>query len=331
MKAITIDKTGDYSVLRLSEVSEPVLNSNEVRIKVSASAVNYIDTLIRAGKMPPGMMPGLPFIPGVECIGSVTEVGQHVTGFEVGDKVAFFGEIGAATYAEKVVTSESRLVKIPQSVDNTEAAVIPVNYTTAFHMLHNVAKLKAGDVILVHAAAGGVGTAIIQLAKIAGATVIGSVGSEEKRQYILNEGADFAVDYKRENLVESVRAITGGKGVNVSFNPIAGDTMISDLDTLAPFGHLVIFGFIAGLPEQKLQEAMLNHFGGSLTISYSDIYTLYKADFEKLKSILRTLFSLLSEKKISPRVYRQIDLSEAGKAHQLLESGVVVGKLVLTP
>ena len=331
MNAIIIEETGNSSVLNYKQTAIADLDANAIRIKVSATAVNYIDTLIRSGKIPQAMMPELPFIPGVECIGIIEEIGTDVNDFSIGDKVAYFGEIGASTYAEYVTASQEQLVKIPQSINPVEAAVIPVNYTTAYHMLHNLARITSDDTILVHAAAGGVGTAIIQLAKIVGATVIGSVGSEEKKQYILNEGADYAINYKTENLNESIKSITNGKGVNISLNPVSGDSMISDLEILASFGHLIIFGFIAGLPEAKLQDTLLKQFGKSLTINCSDIYTLYKNDFNQLKSILTTLFDYLSDGSISPRVFKTLPLSEASKAHNLLESGSVVGKLILVP
>lgn len=331
MNAIIMDEIGNSTVLKYKPISDIDLKFDEVRITVKATAVNYIDTLIRSGKMPPGMMPHLPFIPGVECIGIVKEIGQQVSAFKIGDKVAYFGKIGAATYAEQVITKQQELVKIAPSLDDLKAAVIPVNYATAYHMLHNIANITKEDTILVHAAAGGVGTAIIQLAKITGATVIASVGSEKKKKYILNEGADYAINYKEEDIGEKVKKITQGHGVQVSLNPIAGASMVSDLEILAPFGHLVIFGFIAGLPDEKLQEAMLNYFGHSLTVSYSDIYTLYKTDFEKLKAILRKLFDYLSKGEIDPKVFKDLALTEASKAHELLESGTVVGKLILVP
>lgn len=329
MKAIVINETGNSNVLHYQEVESRSLHSHEVRIKVTASAVNFIDTLIRSGNMPPGMMPELPFTPGVECIGEVTELGTQVSELTVGDKVAYFGKIGAATYAEEVIANADELVKISSEIKDAEAAVIPVNYATAYHMLHTIANVQKGDILLVHAAAGGVGTAIIQLAKLAGVTVIGSVGSDEKKEYILNEGADYAINYKTENLNDEIAKITDGRGVDSSLNPVAGASMLSDLDVLAPFGRLVIFGFLAGLPEDQLQQAMLQHFGKSLTVSYSDIYTLYTHRFEKLKQILTTLFQLLADGKIAPKVFQEIPLSQAAKAHDLLTSGKVVGKVVL--
>ncbi len=331
MNAIVIDEVGESSALKYRNMADLVLEPNEVKISVTATTVNYIDALIRAGNMPPGMMPSLPFIPGVECIGVVEQTGSQVDGFDQGDKVAYFGKIGSATYAESVVATATSLVKIPSSVNDVKAAVIPVNYATAYHMLHNVAKITSDDVLLIHAAAGGVGTALIQLAKLIGATVIGSVGSEAKKTYALNQGADFVVNYKAENLHESILEITQNQGVNASFNPVSGDSLPDDLGVLAPFGHLVVFGFLAGLPDQPLQETLLKHFGKSLTVSYSDIYTLYNQDFEELKSILRTLFELLSSGKITPKIYQEIPLAQAATAHKLLESGKVIGKLVLVP
>ena len=331
MNSIVINEIGKSSVLKYSQTTIKELNSGELLVKVTATAVNYIDTLIRSGQMPPSMMPELPFIPGVECIGVIEGVSDAISDFKIGDKVAYFGEIGASTYSEFVIARKESLIKISSNLDDVKAAIIPVNYSTAYHMLHNLAKISSDDVVLVHAAAGGVGTAILQLAKIVGATIIGAVGSDEKKNYILNEGADFAINYKTENLNEEVLRITKNRGVDVSFNPVAGKTMISDLDILAPFGHLIVFGFITGLPDIKLQEAMIHHFGKSLTVSYSDIYTLHKNDHSKLKSILSIVFSYLEKNKIAPRVFQSLKLKEASKAHLLLESGKVVGKLILIP
>ena len=142
MKAIRINKVGDSSVLEYEEIVEKDLAGNEVRIKVTATAVNYIDTLIRSGQMPPGYMPELPFIPGVECIGVVEQIAANVKDLKVGDKVAYFGEIGASTYAEYVTAQEHQLIKILNAVDDLEAAVVPVNYSTAYHMLNNIARVS---------------------------------------------------------------------------------------------------------------------------------------------------------------------------------------------
>lgn len=331
MKAIVIPEVGDASVLVYTAVPQSELGFGEVRVEVKASAVNYIDTLIRSGQMPPGAMPQLPFVPGVECVGHVVELGEGVSDLQVGDKVAYFGKIGASTYAQYVQAPADAVVKIPGTVNNAEAAAVPVNYTTAYHMLHNMAKVSKGQTVLIHAAAGGVGTALIQLSARAGLSIIASVGSEEKMKYVLNEGAHFAVNYKTEDLVARVNALTNGKGVDVSFNPVSGDSMLNDLKLLTPFGHLVVFGFIAGLPTEPLQQAMLQQFNKSLTVSYSDIYTLYQQHFDGLKKILSELYQLLDAGKIRPQVFKQLSLSEASAAHNLLESGKVVGKLVLVP
>lgn len=331
MKAIIIKKTGDSSVLQYQNFSLPKVKKSEVKIKITATTVNYIDVITRSGHLPPDMMPDLPFIPGVECVGIIEECGKEVKGLEIGDMVSFFGELGASTYADFLIADAKYVIPIPKTLSAEKSAVIPVNYTTAYHMLHNHAKLTKDSIIFVHAAAGGVGTAIIQLAKIIGVTIIGSVGSDEKKQYILNQGADFAINYKKENIEQKVDEFTKGKGVNLSLNPVAGKSMIDDLSFLAPFGQLIIYGFIAGLPEDNLQNALLAHFDKSLTVSYSNIYTLYTHNFDRLKDILTILYKYLENNQINPTVYKSLPLSKTQEAHELLESGKVTGKLVLVP
>ncbi len=329
MKAAVIINQGTENVLVCQEVECKPLAPKQVRIKVEAAGVNYIDALILDGQMPPSMMPPLPYIPGVECVGIVEEVGSEVTEFKKEDKVAYFGKIGASTFAESVICDASALAKIPTEVDSAKAAVIPVNYVTAYHMIYSVAKLQKGDTVLVHAAAGGVGTALIQLCKNLDVQVIGSVGSEVKKEFILSQGADLAINYKSEKIEPTIANFTKGKGVDISFNPVSGESMITDLALLRPFGQLVIFGFLAGLPEERLQDALVNQFSKSLSVSFSDIYTLYNSDFDAFKSILNTLYSMLQKKEIDPVIHQQFDLSYAKSAIDLLKEGRVIGKLIL--
>ncbi|MDJ0575390.1 MAG: zinc-binding dehydrogenase [Xenococcaceae cyanobacterium MO_234.B1] len=331
MKAIQISQTGSYSALQYTEVATPSLNPNEVLIRVKAAPVNFIDALIRSGKMPPHMMPNLPIIPGVECSGAIKSVGENVTEFKVGQPVVYLGKVGARCYADYVVADASYVTPLPEQISLDEAAAIPVNYSTAYHMLHNLGQAKPGQNILVHAAAGGVGTALIQLGKIAELKTIGLVSSDDKLRYIQKQGADYGINYKTENVVERVKEITKGQGVNLSLNPIGGDTVLRDVDMLASFGQVIIFGIIAGVPQGNLEELLIKNFSKSLAVRASDIYTLYDNDYPLLASGLKTLFSYLAQGKIEPQINKRIPLSEAAYAHELLESGKVQGKLILNP
>ena len=331
MKAVIIPKTGSSSVLQYTEIALPLLNSHEVLIRVKAAGVNFIDLLIRAGNLPPQMMPNLPIIPGVECSGTIESVGENVTEFKVGQPVVYLGKVGAQCYADYVVADASYVTPLPEQVSLDEAAAILVNYSTAYHMLHNLGQAKPGQNILVHAAAGGVGTALIQLGKIAQLKTIGLVSSDDKLRYLQKQGADYGINYKSEDVAQRIKEITKSQGVNLSLNPIGGNTVLHDVNMLASFGQVIIFGIIAGVPQGNLEQLLIKNFSKSLAVRASDIYTLYDNDYPLLASGLKTLLSYLAQRKIEPQINKCIPLSEAAYAHELLESGKVQGKLILNP
>lgn len=331
MKAVIIPETGSSSVLQYTETALPLLNSNRVLIRVKAAGVNFIDLLIRAGNLPPQVMPNLPIVPGVECSGTIESVGENVTAFKIGQPVVYLGKVGAQCYADYVVADASYVTPLPEQVSLDEAAAILVNYSTAYHMLHNLGQAKPGQNILVHAAAGGVGTALIQLGKIAQLKTIGLVSSDDKLRYLQKQGADYGINYKTEDVAQRIKEITKGQGVNLSLNPIGANTVLHDVDMLAPFGQVIIFGLIAGAPQGNLEQLLIENFSKSLAVRASDIYTLYDNDYPLLASGLKTLLNYLAQRKIEPQINRRIPLSEAASAHELLESGKVQGKLILNP
>lgn len=327
MKAVLIEKTGASDTLIYRDIAKPELADGQVLVEMKASPVNFIDTIIREGNMPPGMMPGLPFISGVEGSGVVVE--PNGTELKVGQKVAFLGPIGASAYAEFTAVDADKLILLKDSTDLLEAASMPVTYFTAYHMLHNVVRAESNKFALVYAGSGGVGTALIQLAKIAGLTVIALERKDEKVQNAINIGADYAFN-SNSNWTKQVLDITKGAGVNYIFNPVAGDTIAQDLEVLATLGHIVIFGFLAGVGKSNLQAEAVKHFGKAPTISYSEIYATFFNDYPQVKASLETIYQLLEEGKIKP-IYSTLPLEQAEKAHDLLESGQVLGKMLLTP
>lgn len=327
MKAVVLEQTGGSGKLEYKQIAKPELKAGQVLVQIKAAPINFIDTVIREGNMPPGMMPELPFISGVEGSGIVSDA--NGTELKQGQKVAFLGPIGAATYAEYTAVDADKLIPLSDDANVLEAGAMPVTYFTAYHMLHNIARAEAGKFALVYASTGGVGTALIQLAKVAGLRVIALDRKDEKVTQALEIGADYAFN-STGNWVEEVKKITQGKGVNYIFNPVAGDTISQDLDVLATLGHIVIFGFLAGVGETNLQAEAVKHFAKAPTISYSEIYATYFSDFPLVKRSLETIYQLLAEGKIQP-VYSTMPLSEAAKAHDLLESGKIMGKMLLTP
>jgi len=326
LKAIILQETGGKEKLIYKDISKPELKNGEVLVEIKAAPVNFIDTVIREGNMPPGMMPDLPYIPGVEGSGIVIE--SNGTDLVVGQKVAFLGPIGTSTYAEFTAVDAKKLIPISESTDILSAGAMPVTYFTAYHMLHNVARVQDGGYALIYAASGGVGTALIQLATIAGLRIIALDRKDEKVENALNIGASYAFNLS-SNWKEQVKEITNGKGINYIFNPVAGDTIKDDLEVLATLGHIVIFGFLAGIGETNMQAEVVKHFSKAPTISYSEIYATYFSNYDLVESSMKHLYKLLDEGEIKP-VYKTLPLSEAAKAHEMIESGKVIGKLLLT-
>lgn len=327
MRKIFLEETGGVDKLHLVEAEKPVPKEGEVLIKLHVSSVNFIDTIIRSGKMPPGMEPELPFVPGVEGAGIIEDA--NGTSLEEGQKVAFLGVIGSSTYAEYTTVAADRLIVLPDTVDLTEAATIPVNYTTAYHMLKNIAKVEAGKNAIVYAAAGGVGTALIQISKLLGVNVIALERRAEKVELALEMGAKYAFNTSNENWVQEVKDSVGENSIHYVFNPIAGDSLVNDLELLAPLGHIVIFGILGGYGQTSLMEEAFKHFTKSPTISYNEIYATYFNQYEKIDEAMNQLYKWLEEKKIKP-IYSTMPLEEAAKAHELLEGGKVRGKMLLT-
>ncbi|MDG3085517.1 zinc-binding alcohol dehydrogenase family protein [Vibrio hannami] len=327
MKAIVLTQTGGSDKLEYKDIPKPELKAGQVLVQMKAAPINFIDTMIREGKMPPGMMPDLPFIPGVEGSGIVVD--SNDSDLKVGQKVAFLGSIGDSTYAEYVAVDADKLFLLSDSTDLLKAGAMPVTYFTAYHMLHNVVRAEEDKFALIYAGSGGVGTALIQLAKLAGLKVITLDRRDEKVEQSKNVGADYALN-STENWVEQVKAITDGQGVNYIFNPVAGDTIVQDLDVLASLGHIVIFGMLAGIGETNLQAEAVKNFTKAPTITYSEIYATFFSNFPLVKKSMDEIYALLDEGKIEP-VYSQLPLAQAAEAHDRLESGKVVGKLLLTP
>lgn len=327
MRAIVIPRLGAADVLAAEERQVRDPGPGQVLVRNLAAGVNFIDALIRRGEVPAPMMPSLPFVPGVEGAGVVEAVGAGVD-LAPGQPVMWFGPLGAGGYGELSVVSSSYVVPLDAAIEPAVAAAVPVNYMTAHHMLFNLGRVRRGDWILVHAAAGGVGTAILQLARRAGVSTIASV-STEKVKHALAGGATYALDYRKEDVAARVRELSGG-GVKLSLNPIGGDTIRQDVSCLAPLGQVINFGFLGGMPTGTLTEVLAANFSRSIAIRVSDIYAYYESDVAGFNADFRQLAKLLASGEIEPRLHARISIRDAASAHRLLESGQVIGKVVLT-
>jgi len=326
MKAIRIHQTGSFEQLKHEEVDPPMPEGGEVLIKVISASVNFADVMTRKGTYP--MMPPLPAIPGIDCSGIVEAVGENVTRFRPGQHVA---ALGRGCYAEYMATNAVAVFPISEDVDMDEAAAIPVNYLTAYHMMHTMAQVKEGETILSYAAAGGVGTAVIQLAKLANVTVIGLTSTDEKVDFARTQGIEHIISYKTEDVHQRVKDITSGKGVEIILNSVAGDSFERDFEMLAPLGQIIWYGMAAGPPTGSLAEQLGAGFVRSAGIRTFMLPSIFELDPALMARSADILFNDLADNRIKPHIYERIPLAEAARAHELLESGKVHGKLILKP
>ena len=325
MKAIQIQKTGSFDSLKLVNVNTPIPNESQVLVRMKAASVNFADTMLRKGTY--SAMPALPTIPGLEGSGIVEKVGPKVTHVQPGKPVIV---CCSHCYAEYVVADADSVFPISEGIDLDEAATLSVAYLTAYHLLHTMARISAGQTLLVHAAAGGVGTALAQLAKPLGIRLIGVTSSSEKARYAKKQGVHHLIT-EGDNLVQQVRDLTKGKGVDLIFNSVAGQTLRQDIEMLGHFGQVIWYGFAGGNPEGNLTEQLFPHLGRSVGIRFFSLFSIIQADGGLMKASITTLMKDLAEKRIQPQIFERLPLEEAARAHELLESRAVMGKIILQP
>lgn len=323
--AAVIADVGGPELIHLVTQSPPDPRAGEVVVRNAAGGVNNIDLLLRDGSAP---LAALPHVLGVEGSGTIFSVGTGVSRFAVGDRVMWLGKPGAGGYGRYSSLNAEYVVPVGLDVDLVLAAATPVTYATAHHMLFDYADLRAGDWILVRSAAGGVGTAALQLARNAGLRAIG-IADCSKLDHVRANGAVDVVDYKSESVVARVADITGGSGIALALNSTAGGTIAEDLETLAPFGQVVSFGHLAGPPSGSAADLLLPYFAKSIGIRVSDIFTYYDADPAGMRRTLEALAADLAAGRIEPNVFRTFPLEQAADAHRLLQSRGTSGKLVL--
>jgi len=320
--AIRIHETGGPEKMRWEEVRVETPGPGQVLVRNTAIGLNYIDTYHRSGLYPVA----LPATLGMEGAGIVETVGPKVSGFKAGERVAYAQPIGA--YAEWVLRPADRLVKIPAGIDEKIAAAMMLKGMTAQYLLRRTYKVRAGDQILVHAAAGGVGQILCQWAKHLGATVIGTVGSDEKAKLAKKAGCRHVIVTSREKFPERVKEITKGAGVPVVYDGIGKDTFINSLDCLAPLGLMVSYGSASGaVPPFEL--AILSQ-KGSLFLTRPTLMT-YTAKHEDLLKSAAELFSVVKKGAVKITINQIYPLKEAAQAHRDLESRKTTGSTVLVP
>jgi NADPH2:quinone reductase len=322
MKAIRVRETGGPDVLHLEEIPDPVVGPGQALVELDATGVNFIEVYQRSGLYPTP----LPVTPGREGAGTVVAVGDDVTEVRVGDRVASHELDG--TYAELALGNAERLVRLPDTVDTRTAAALMLQGITAHYLATSTHPLRPGDTVLVHAAAGGVGLFLCQIATRRGARVIGTASTEQKAALARAAGATDVIRYTEQDFVAETRRLTSGRGVQVVYDSVGRTTFQGSLDALAPRGMLVLFGQSSG-PVAPLDPQVLNR-KGSLFLTRPTIGH-YVATREELHWRAHELLTWVARGELDVRVDREVPLADAPEAHRALEGRATMGKVLLVP
>ncbi len=322
MKAIRVSAAGGPEALRLEDVPEPTARAGEAVVKVDAAGLNYIDVYFRTGLY----KTDLPFTPGLEAGGTVTAVGPNVTEVKVGDRVAYTGVPGA--YAELAAVPAQRLVVLPAGVSTKQGAAAMLQGMTAHYLACTTYPLKAGDTCLVHAAAGGVGLLLCQMAKMRGARVIGTVSTEDKAKLARGAGADEVILYTQQDFEAEVKRLTGGRGLQVVYDSVGKTTWDKSLGCLAPRGLMVLYGQSSG-PIGQIDPQILNA-KGSLYLTRPSLFH-YTATREELLQRAGEVLGWIRDGKLKMRMELEFPLKDAAEAHRALEGRRTTGKVLLVP
>ena len=322
MKAIVIGEFGLPEVMKYIDIEIPVILPHQVLIKVENSSVNYADVKSRYGSKNNGPFP---FVPGIDTAGVIVETGAQVTNLQVGQRVIAFPTDGS--YAEYVVADNNLTFVLPDHVPFDVAAACPTVSILSYKLLADIAKIEKGETILIHSAAGGVGSTAIQLAKIFGASnIIGTVGNESKVSVALEAGANHAICYEKEDFAAKVNDLTDGKGVDIVFDSLGGPVTESSLSCLADYGRLVLFGNSSGKVGNFKTSDL--HSSCRSVLGYS-LGTTRKNKPETLRHAAKEVLQFISEDKLKIHIGHRFPVSEAVSAHKCIESRQSTGKIVL--
>jgi NADPH2:quinone reductase len=322
MKAVRIHQFGGPEVMQYEDVPTPSPGPGEVLVQLAAAGLNYIDIYQRTGLYPNT----LPYTMGLEGSGVVAALGLEVTGFHQGDHVAYTGVPGA--YAEYALVPAARLVRMPEGLDVKAGAAAMLQGMTAHYLAYTTYPLQAGDACLIHAAAGGVGLILVQMAKQCGARVFGTVSTEEKAALAREAGADAVILYTQQDFEAEVKRLTDGKGVNVVYDSVGQTTFDKSLNCLAPLGYMVLYGQASG-PVPPFDAAILNA-KGSLFLTRPSLFH-YIADRASLEKRAGDVLGWIASGQLKLRMEYTFPLSETAQAHRSLEGRKTTGKVLLIP
>ena len=340
MKQIWISQTGNPDVLEIREAPDPLPHRGEVRIRVERAGINFADIMARLGLYPDA--PKLPAVVGYEVAGQIDAIGENVTGWQLGDDVIAFTRFGG--YSDQVVVPINQVLKRPTGMSADEGAALPVNYITAYEMLVSCGRIRPGDRVLIHQAAGGVGLAALEICRIFGAETYGTA-SAGKHAFLKERGLDHPIDYRTTDFAEEIKRLTANRGVHVILDPVGGDSWRKGWDILAPTGRLIMFGFssMASGKERSLRRVvesllstpwfkfnplnLMNANKGIIGVNLGHLW--HEADL--LNQWMQQVLAWYVEGKIHPHVDRVFDFADVAQAHSYIQERKNVGKVLLKP
>lgn len=320
ISGIQVKENGEPAVMTYGEFELEPPAAGQARVKIHAAGVNFIDVYQRRGTYPVN----LPWVPGLEGAGVVEEVGAGVSSVRVGDRVAFNGIPGA--YAQAINAPADRLISLPEELSFEEGAAFPLQGMTAHYLLHEFYRLRPGQTVLIHAAAGGMGLLLVQWAKHLGARVIGTVSGAAKAEQAKLAGADDVIIYTEKDFVEEAKLMTDGKGPEFIIDGVGKDTFAKNLQAVASRGHVVIYGAASGLAEPIMPNALQ---GRAVTVSGGSLFVFVESR-DELNMRSRAVIAGIKEGWLKLSINHVFPLSEAAKAHELLENRLTTGKVILT-
>lgn len=330
MKAIQIRRTGGPEVLELVELPNPEPGPGEVVVKAHSIGVGMPDVLVRTGRYQ--WAPPMPAVLGIEMAGHVSAVGAGVADLHIGDAVFASARelpVRGNCYAQFLRAPAHALYRLPEGVD-LEAAACLSNYQVAWHLLNSATNGYRFDSVLVWAAAGGVGSAAVQLARLAGKQVIALAGSAAKCAFAVEQGAHHCIDYKADDIGARIADLTGGRGVDLILDPVGGPGFQRNFRWVAPLGLVVNYGLLDGRPDPSYAAVMQERFGDSLGFRFFSMHVFDEQPLRR-RAAMQELLPLLAQGKVRPRIFERLPLADARRAHELFDSGAVIGKLLLKP
>jgi NADPH2:quinone reductase len=326
MKAIQIEAYGGPEVIQVVDIPVPKPGRGQVLVRAHSLGVGYPDVLLRTGVYK--WKPALPTILGNEMSGHIEALGEGVSGFAIGQPVLVFGT-GGGRYAEYNAVDTRLVTPLPESVDLEEAVTIP-NYLVAWAMLHGVARASDVKAAYINGAAGGMGTALIDLCRSEGIAAVAGASTDEKCDFAVKLGAAGSVNYSRDDVVSKVCAVTDGRGVDVSFDQLGGPAFVKSLDMLAPLGLVILYNALAGPPDEELFAGLRERRGLSLGVQCFSLHC-YDGDPAAMAKLMDDVVSRFAARAFAPPIHDRFPLAEARRAHELMDGRAIFGKLILKP